>query len=233
MLHLLLSNWFVHCPESGLQTQSWVGQTSSGGWAVLWSNPPPRNHSSLPSPLKSIVLPSSLVCIGTQWLCTWPLCFCGFSATSSIAMLLLSPDVLTCGSGVESHKFLHSSCTSGSLTVKSNLLFALEQINLNLLNRQENSSNPIYLHCSSRAAQHCVPLTPESPVGILPGSVSCAGESECHRAGANLLPGPLPPIRGHLPSPSPYPPFPSLPGSWALVQRSSLSSHQGRPLPPI
>ena len=70
-----------------VQTQSWVGQTSSGGcWAVLWSNPPPRNHSSLPSPLKSIVLPSSLVCIGTQWLCTWPLCFCGFCATSSIAM---------------------------------------------------------------------------------------------------------------------------------------------------
>ena len=112
-----------------VQTQSWVGQTSSGGWAVLWSNPPPRNHSSLPSPLKPIVLPSSLVCIGTQWLCTWPLCFCGFSATSNIAMLLscllmYSPVAQELSCIIDSKiQVLHSSCTS--LTVKSNLFFAL------------------------------------------------------------------------------------------------------------
>ena len=56
--------------------------------------------------------------------------------------------------------------------------------------------------------------------GWHPGSVSCAGESECHSAGASplpLLPGlSLPPIRGHLPPPSPYPPSLALSGSWAL-----------------
>ena len=72
--------------------------------------------------------------------------------------------------------------------------------------------------------------------GRHPGSVSSAGESECHRAGASLPLSQAPsPLSGDISLPTdPYPPSPSLPGSWALVQTScppTPSSPQGRPLP--
>ena len=75
-----------------VETQSWVGPSCMGQLHKVTSGQfygvtplPAITHPH--SPLSPIVLPP-LVCIGTQWPCMWPLCFCGFSfKPPSIALL--------------------------------------------------------------------------------------------------------------------------------------------------
>ena len=75
-----------------VETQSWVGPSCMGQLHKVTSGQfygvtplPAITHPR--SPLSPIVLPP-LVCIGTQWPCMWPLCFCGFSfKPPSIALL--------------------------------------------------------------------------------------------------------------------------------------------------